>query len=53
MHMILTVFVARTLFPQQGHCSFLVLLGALPPDVTATPCAVPPPGVPIRKPLTV
>ena len=31
MHMILTVFVALTLLPQQGHCSFLVLLGRLSP----------------------
>lgn len=30
MHMIRTALVARTLFPQQGHCSFLVLLGFLP-----------------------
>ena len=37
MHIILTVFVALTLQPHFGHCSFLVLLGRFPPPVVSAP----------------
>ena len=42
MHMILTAFVARTLFPQHGHCSLRVLDGLLPPGTIPPAIGTPP-----------